>query len=184
MRLLLHICCGPCATATVGFWRGRGAELLGFFYNPNIQPLAEHQRRLCGVRDLAEIVGIEVIEDAAHGLEEWSQVESGPGTSRCAHCMRVRLERAAAETVASGCEAFSTTLSISPWQDHDAIKAEGERAAAAFGVSFVYEDLRRLYPETRRLSRDWGLYRQKYCGCSLSEWQQVLARKPKVPACS
>jgi len=184
MKLLLHICCGPCATATIPFWEARDAELLGFFYNPNIQPEQEYRRRLTGVRDLAEVVGLTVLEDLDRGPEAWSGVAPGPGGSRCAHCIRVRLVRAATEAASQGCDSFSTTLAISPWQDHDAIKAEGARAAAEFGVRFLYEDLRPFFPESRRLSCEWGLYRQKYCGCFVSEWERNQRPKARGRACS
>lgn len=175
MKLLLHICCGPCASATVPAWRRKGAEVLGFFYNPNIHPLLEYRRRLTGARDLAQIAEVPLIEDTAYDPAQWfAEVSRGEG-SRCARCIAQRLERAAAEAVAQGCEAFSTTLSISPWQDHEAIQAGGEHAARLHRVEFVYEDFRSLYLESRRLSREWGLYRQKYCGCLISEWERYRA---------
>jgi epoxyqueuosine reductase len=184
MKLLLHICCGPCATATVAFWQAQAAELVGFFYNPNIQPDQEYRRRLTGVRDLADDTGLNVLEDLDHSLEAWAKVPPGPGGSRCAHCIRIRLVRAAAEAVSQDCDAFSTTLAISPWQDHDAIRSEGARAGAEFGVQFLYQDLRPLFPESRRLSREWGLYRQKYCGCFVSEWERNHRPKARGRACS
>jgi len=169
MTHLLHICCGPCATAVVPFWREREAEVVGFFYNPNIQPDMEFRRRLTGVRDLAEVSGLPVIEDVGGAVENWPPPVDDPSGSRCTDCIRLRLERTAAESIELGCDAFSTTLAISPWQDHAAIAAEGARAAATFGVRFLYEDLRPLYPESRRVSRELGLYRQKYCGCLASK---------------
>lgn len=175
MKLLLHICCGPCATATIPAWRGRGAEVLGFFHNPNVHPLLEYRRRLTGARDLAQMAGIPLIEDDAYDPERWFAQVAGGERSRCALCVSQRLERAAAEAAARACDAFSTTLSISPWQDHEAIRAGGERAGLLHGVDFIYEDLRPLYAESRRLSREWGLYRQKYCGCLVSEWERYRA---------
>src|SRR5665811_40633 len=61
MRTLLHVCCGPCATATVAFWRGEGLSLTGYFYNPNIHPLLEFRRRMTGAEDLAEHANMEII---------------------------------------------------------------------------------------------------------------------------
>jgi predicted adenine nucleotide alpha hydrolase (AANH) superfamily ATPase len=175
MKLLLHICCGPCATATIPAWRQKGAEVTGFFHNPNIHPFLEQRRRLTGVRDVVGIAGVPLLEDAAYDPERWFAQVGGREDSRCALCIAGRLERTAEEAVARGCDAFSTTLSISPWQDHEAIQAGGERAARLHGVHFAYEDLRPLYPETRRLSREWGIYRQKYCGCLVSEWERYRA---------
>jgi len=185
--LLLHICCGPCASASIPAFREAGADVLGFFYNPNIHPLLEFRRRLAGAREVAEITGLELAEDLAYDPEAWfagvsaaageaegadggADVAQGP--SRCARCLAMRLERTAREAALRGCAAFSTTLTISPWQDHDAIRVGGRAAGAAQGVEFVYRDLRPVYAESRRLSREWGLYRQKYCGCLVSEWER------------
>ncbi|HLA80468.1 MAG TPA: epoxyqueuosine reductase QueH [Thermoleophilia bacterium] len=171
-RVLLHICCGPCATAVHGYWCEEGADVVGFFHNPNIHPLMEYRRRLEGVRELAGRVELSLVEDLGYDPEAWfAQVASVAG-SRCASCIGIRLERAAQEAVSQQCEAFSTTLSISPWQDHEAIRAAGTEAAARHDVEFLYRDLRPLYPQSRRLSREWGLYRQKYCGCLVSEWER------------
>lgn len=172
MRVLLHICCGPCASATIPWWKARGEDVLGFFYNPNIHPLLEQRRRLTGAREVSEIQRIDLVEDQAYDPEAWfGEVMGGEG-SRCSRCLGMRLERAALAALREGCEAFSTTLSISPWQDHPAIQEQGRKAAERHGVEFVYADLRDLYRESRRLSREWGIYRQKYCGCLVSEWER------------
>lgn len=179
MKLLLHICCGPCASAAIPWWRTKDAEVVGFFHNPNVHPLLEYRRRLTGARDVAEIMTIPLVEDTSYDPERWFAEVAGDADgrrddadSRCARCIGGRLERAAARAVVEGCEAFSTTLAISPWQDHEAIRAGGARASRIHQVEFAYEDLRPLYPESRRLSREWGVYRQKYCGCLVSEWER------------
>jgi epoxyqueuosine reductase len=169
MRTLLHICCGPCATATIEHWRARGHDLVGFFFNPNIHPLLEFRRRLTGARDLAEGAGLGLREDLAYDPRRWFAEVASAGEARCAACIGSRLERAADEALETGCEGLTTSLAISPWQDHDAIRERGERAAGARGLRFVYEDLRPLYRRSRELARESGLYRQKYCGCLLSE---------------
>jgi hypothetical protein len=143
----------------------------------------EFRRRLTGVRDLAEVSGLQLIEDVSGGVENWPPALDDPSGSRCADCIRLRLEKTAAEALALGCDTFSTTLAISPWQDHAAIAAEGTRAAAVFGVRFLYEDLRPLYPESRRLSRELGLYRQKYCGCLTSKSERERRPDPTGRPC-
>ena len=172
VKLLLHTCCGPCASATIPVWTGRGVEVTGFFFNPNIHPLLEWRRRLTGAQDVAAQTGIEMLEDTSYDPAAWfATVVPGEG-SRCRRCIGQRLMRTAEEAAARGCDAFSTSLSISPWQDHDAIRETGAEAAAAHDVEFLYEDLRPLYGESRRVSREWGIYRQKYCGCLISEWER------------
>jgi predicted adenine nucleotide alpha hydrolase (AANH) superfamily ATPase len=172
MKLLLHICCGPCASATIPWWRAKGAKLVGLFYNPNIHPLLEHRRRLTGAKEVASIAGLELVEDTAYDPVAWFASVAGDEGSRCSRCIGLRLERAAHEAAAQGCEAFSTSLAISPWQDHAAIQAQGLMAGERHGVEFLYADLRSSYGESRRLSREWGIYRQKYCGCLVSEWER------------
>jgi predicted adenine nucleotide alpha hydrolase (AANH) superfamily ATPase len=175
MKMLLHICCGPCASATIPWWRDRGESVIGFFHNPNIHPLLEHRRRLTGAREVSQISRIDLVEDAAYDPEAWfAGVAPMPDEdrSRCSRCIGLRLEHTAREAVAQGCDAFSTSLSISPWQDQAAIQAEGARAGERYGVEFAYADLRPLCKESRRLSREWGIYRQKYCGCLVSEWER------------
>jgi predicted adenine nucleotide alpha hydrolase (AANH) superfamily ATPase len=172
MTTLLHICCGPCATATVGHWRDEGHDLVGFFHNPNIQPLLEFRRRLQGARDLAKAVGLPLQEDLTYDPERWFAEVGSHGAARCRRCIGARLDRAAAAASAGGCAAFTTSLAISPWQDHEAIREEGARVGETHGVTFLYRDLRPLYRDSRRLARERGLYRQQYCGCVLSEWER------------
>lgn len=171
--MLLHICCGPCATATLDHWWGEGMEVTGLFYNPNIQPLLEFRRRLTGARDLAESRSLAVVEDLTYDPAAWfEEIVSSEPAGRCAHCIASRLRATARHARESGFPAFSTTLAISPWQDHDAIRAGGNSAQEEYGVEFVYRDLRSAYPDSRRAAREAGLYRQKYCGCILSEWER------------
>jgi predicted adenine nucleotide alpha hydrolase (AANH) superfamily ATPase len=172
VKLLLHICCGPCASGAIPWWREAVGEVTGYFYNPNIHPLLEYRRRLTGARDVAEITGLPLLVDDLYDPAAWfATVVPGEGL-RCARCIGQRLEATAARARAEGCDAFSTSLSISPWQDHDAIREGGALAGARHGVQFLYEDLRALYPQTKDRSRAWGIYRQKYCGCLLSEWER------------
>jgi predicted adenine nucleotide alpha hydrolase (AANH) superfamily ATPase len=173
MRMLLHVCCGPCATATLDRWSEAGADVAAFFHNPNIHPLMEFRRRLTGARDLAEHRGLTLIEDLSYDPVAWfASVVGKGGEERCARCIGGRLASTADRARDLGLGSFSTTLAISPWQDHEAIRAGGEAAQEASGVEFVYEDLRRLYPDSRRAARELGLYRQKYCGCVISEWER------------
>jgi len=173
VKMLLHICCGPCATATLDHWWGGGIEVTGLFHNPNIQPLLEFRRRLTGVRDLADSRRLAVVEDLTYDPAAWfEEIVGSDVAGRCARCIASRLRVTAREAAASGFATFSTTLAISPWQDHDAIRAGGASAEQEYGVEFLYHDLRPAYPDSRRAAREEGLYRQKYCGCLISEWER------------
>ena len=169
-RMLLHVCCGPCACGTLPVWRRDEVEVVPFFYNPNIHPFMEFKRRLEGMREVAESCGAKLVEDRSYDPRAWFAEVGVDAEQQCRRCIAMRLDRAAREAGVRGCDCFSTSLSISPWQDHEAIEAGGAEAAERHGVPFVYRDLRCEYAESRRLSREAGVYRQKYCGCLVSEW--------------
>lgn len=169
---MLHVCCGPCAAGTLDHHRAAVSEVVGFFYNPNIHPFMEYRRRLTGARDFASARHLVLREDLGYDPESWFETVRGGADERCRCCISLRLRRTAEEASAMGADAFATTLAVSPWQDHEAIEEEGALAASAMGVEFVYEDLRRLYADSRREARERALYRQKYCGCLVSEWER------------
>ncbi len=172
VQMLLHLCCGPCAAGALPFWQDQGVGVVGFFFNPNVHPLLEFRRRLTAAKEAAQHARIPLTVDDYYDPEAWfAATASGNGT-RCQNCISMRLERTAREAALQGCGAFSTSLSISPWQDHQAIKARGQEAGTKHGVRFLYEDLRPYYGASRRDSGRLGLYQQKYCGCLVSEWER------------
>lgn len=170
--MLLHVCCGPCACGTIPLWQRRGFEVTGFFYNPNIHPFLEYRRRLEGARETACRTQTELLIDEHYDPADWFGAVKAEEGSRCERCIGMRLDRAAMQTAEQGLKLFSTSLSISPWQDHAAIRLRGAEAGDRHGVEFVYEDLRPYYRESRTVSREGGIYRQKYCGCLVSEWER------------
>jgi epoxyqueuosine reductase len=145
---------------------------MSLFFNPNIHPLLEWRRRATGVRDVCDLAGVELIEDPSYDPAAWFELVVPGDSARCRRCIGQRLMRTAEEAVARGCSGFSTTLAVSPYQDQEAIRSAGREASTYHDIEFLYEDLRPYYGESRRLSREWGLYRQKYCGCLLSEWER------------
>ena len=179
-RLLLHICCGPCATYPVPRLRELGFEVVGFWYNPNVQPAEEHARREASARAYAGRVGLPL---AAGAYEpERFQVQVRGRTQRperCRECYRLRLEETAREARRQGIGAITTTLLISPYQDQAALREIGEEAAQRHGVRFFFENLRRGWAQRSRLAREYGLYLQQYCGCrfSLEERRQAVAAR-------
>jgi epoxyqueuosine reductase len=167
--LLLHICCGPCATYPVPRLRAEGFAVVGWWYNPNVEPAEEHALRLASTRAYAERV------DLALGVREgeaerYEQAVAGHSErpERCRICYRLRLEETAREAVRQGIEMFSTTLLISPYQDQRALCEIGEETAQRHGRRFYFENLRQGWAERGRLARDYGLYLQQYCGCRFS----------------
>lgn len=171
-EMLLHTCCGPCASAVMPYWVRKGVRLTALFFNPNIHPFQEWRLRAAGAQQVAEKHGVALTVDHSYDPAEWFAMVRDRGEPRCLACLEQRLIRTAQEAAAGGYNSFSTTLAVSPYQDHEAIRQAGRRAAELCAVEFVYADLRPLYAESRRLSREWGVYRQKYCGCLLSEWER------------
>jgi predicted adenine nucleotide alpha hydrolase (AANH) superfamily ATPase len=173
--LLLHTCCGPCSTVVVPALRARGFAPVALFANPNIQPMDELARRREALRQYAASADLELVVQPEPGFEVWRD-ELGAAVDRsaeerCRLCLRLRM-RAAADTAAQrDLGVFATTLTVSPYQRHDLIAAEGRRAARATGVEFLFVDLRDRYHESIEASRRLGLYRQRYCGCVPSMWE-------------
>jgi hypothetical protein len=176
MKILLHICCAPCAVYPVQELRREGMSVTGFFYNHNIHPLQEYRMRLETVRKYAELEELEVIFRDEYRLEEFlANVASAP-EKRCRYCYFSRMEIAAAAAVDLGFEAFSTTLLYSRYQKHDMIREIGERIAGKYGIRFHYDDFRRGWREGITLSKKMELYRQQYCGCIYSEKERYLTQ--------
>ena len=171
--LLVHVCCGPCATYSVDHLRGLGWHVEGYWANPNIHPYSEHERRREALEGYAARIGLPMHWAEAYRLAEFLRAIAGherPG-ERCVRCYRLRLEETAVVAAAGGFRAITTTLLISPYQDQAALRRIGEEVAAAHGVQFFYDNLRRGYADSRRLAREAGLYLQRYCGCLFSEWE-------------
>lgn len=169
MKIMVHTCCAPCGTYVFKRLREEGHRFRALYYNPNIHPDAEHERRRATLESYARDIGLEVAFETYEPQGYWDAIGAErERPSRCERCYRVRLERTAELARDSGCDAFTTTLLISPYQDHDRLVAVGHEVAAAKGIGFHYEDYRTGYRESRNLAREAGLYRQKYCGCAFS----------------
>ena len=177
MKILLHVCCGPCAIYPVNALREAGAEVTAFFYNHNIHPYQEYRRRLETVREYCDRVGLALIVRDEYNLEEFLGAVAGAPAVRCGYCYFSRLEAVAAKGAELGFDAFSSTLLYSRYQKHDDIRLLGEKAAVRHGVAFHYDDYRRGWQEGIRLSKEMGLYRQQYCGCIYSEKERYLGSK-------
>ncbi|MBN1400503.1 MAG: epoxyqueuosine reductase QueH [Anaerolineae bacterium] len=172
-RVLLHICCGPCATYVVARLRELGAEVCGYWYNPNIHPYAEHARRRETLARYAEEINLPVIWETGYEMPAFMRAVVGHECfgERCALCYRIRLERTVLAAAEHGFQRFTTTLLISPYQDQERVKQLGEVLGAEHGVAFYFENFRQGFAAHHRLAREHGLYMQRYCGCVYSEWE-------------
>ncbi len=121
MNLLLHICCGPCAIYPLSQLRSDGIHVQGYFYNPNIHPYREFQKRMAGVQQVAQTGSFDVGYDDNYGLIEYLRKVVFHEQERCSRCYAMRLKAVAQQAKKRGYDAFSTTLLYSKFQDHTAI---------------------------------------------------------------
>ncbi len=176
-KLFLHICCGPCACFPLKWLKENRPEtaLYLWFYNPNIQPKSEHDRRRDTLAYLGNILKLTIDFSAPYEPAKFMaqlKLEDQRPPERCRLCYRLRFEAAAQKAKLLGYEYFSTTLSFSRRQNHELIMEEGQRAAKQAGLNFYYEDFRHGWKEGHELAKAYGLYRQNYCGCVFSEWEK------------
>jgi four helix bundle protein len=174
VRILLHICCANCAIYPFERIQEKGEEVVGYFFNPNIHPYQEYQKRLEALKQYSEKVGLEVIYRDEYLLEEFLRNVSHQVKERCQFCYSFRLEATAREAKGRGFDAFSTTLLQSTHQNHAVIKETGERIAQEVGIPFYYEDFRQGWRRGLEVSKSMGLYRQQYCGCIYSEKERFF----------
>ena len=174
MKILLHICCAPCALMPVETLRREGHEVMGLFYNPNIQPYTENQRRLDTLRSWAQGAGLDLVVLDEYDPEAWLRAVAFREHMRCGLCYHQRLSRAASVAQKGGFDAFCTTLLYSVRQKHEKIMETGRAVGQERGVDFLYRDFRPMWKQGVALSQELGLYRQQYCGCIFSERDRYL----------
>lgn len=180
--ILLHACCAPCSTAFVEKLSSIGEEPYLYFFNPNIHPYMEFNSRLESFRAFMSASGHDGEVDPGYGLTSFiGGMKDMERPGRCRYCYRTRLCSAASRAAAIGLGRFTTTLTISPYQDHGLIIEEGMKAAEENGVEFVYFDLRSEYRRSRHMAREAGYYMQKYCGCVFSEAERFDPSKGGRP---
>jgi epoxyqueuosine reductase len=185
-ELLLHSCCGPCSTAVVERL-AENYKITLFFYNPNITDPEEYRLRLANQARYLQCYNQDRPGSGAVGLIEgeydtacfYSCVkgfEAEPeGGKRCARCISLRLERTAEEAAQRGIRYFGTTLSVSPHKDHALICRTGIKLAEKTDLEFLTDDFKKKagYQRSIELSRQYGLYRQNYCGCEFSKQEKL-----------
>jgi len=168
-KIFLHTCCAPCAEWPVAFMREMGFSVSAFFYNPNIHPIKEYQRRLENVENFARMKKLPLITENAYMEEEWcKETWKESYSSRCDMCYSVRMDQSAHMAKEMGFRFFTTSLLVSPYQDFDAIIKAGHMAAKKEGIHFLPFDFRAGFRKGQEMAREDGLYRQKFCGCIFS----------------
>ena len=171
MKLLLHACCGPCF---LGVWTELSThediETTLYYLNPNIYPESEYEKRYdnlvkASTGKVKQLIKLDYQRDlfSKTVAKEYSAY---PG--RCLECYRLRLENVAEYAVENGYNAFSTTLLVSPYQQHDKLKIIAEDIAKKYQITFYYFDWRPHFRDGQKEARQAELYLQKYCGCEYS----------------
>ncbi|MCI5222986.1 MAG: hypothetical protein D3924_10000 [Candidatus Electrothrix sp. AR4] len=172
MKILLHVCCGPCTVYPLEVLRQQGHEINGYFYNPNIHPYREFKRRVNALVELAEQKDFKVTIDRDYGLKEYLRKVVFHEKMRCSICYDMRLQAAAERAANEGFEAFTTTLLYSKYQNHNLMKKKGEALAKKYDIKFHYHDFREGWQQGIDESIAMNLYRQPYCGCIYSEQER------------
>ena len=181
-RLFLHACCAPCSSYVLEYL-SRFFSVTVFFYNPNISPKEEYEKRVSEIQRLISemefVHPVKLVEGhydpqeffrMAKGLEEVKE-----GGVRCFKCYELRLREAAEIAKAGGYEYFTTTLSISPLKNAAKLNEIGLKLAEEYGVAYLTSDFKKKngYKRSVELSAQYGLYRQDYCGCEFSMRQRL-----------
>ena len=169
MKILLHICCGPCAIFPLKELRTHNQDVTGLFFNPNIHPYQEYERRRQTLKDYAEKVLLDVIWAEGYPIEDFLKHVALRPEDRCAYCLTSRMKAAAEMAKEEKFDAFTSTLLYSRFQKHDVIREAGENLSRKTGIDFFYEDFRSGWNEGVRISKEMNMYRQPYCGCIYSE---------------
>lgn len=175
--LLLHACCAPCSSACLEYLSGH-FDITVFYFNPNISPQSEFEKRLAeeerllselplegGVKLIAGQYDYSRFLDISKGLEDCPE-----GGERCFRCYRLRLEETARLAKERGFDYFCTTLTISPLKNSEKLNEIGYEAAEKYGVAWLPSDFKKKegYKRSIELSHQYNLYRQDFCGCAFS----------------
>lgn len=189
--LLLHSCCAPCSSYVYSYLK-QYFTIFGFYYNPNIAPYQEYAKRFTELEHLVDLLNTQGYEITAI-MEPYKEdefftavkgLEGEPeGGKRCSRCFELRLERTAQEASRRGVDFFGTTLTVSSHKNAQVINEIGERLATKYGVRWLPSDFKKKggYQQSVQLSKEYGLYRQDYCGCIFSK-EEAEERKQKSKA--
>ena len=181
MNTLMHMCCAPCANQPIEVLRRDGIEVAGFWYNPNIHPFTEFRERRNCLRAYAQEIDLKLIERNDYGLRPFVRAVAEDIEHRCIHCYEMRLDETARQAAELGFDSFTSSLFISPYQNHDMMREVAQQAAARYGVEFLYRDFRPYFRDGQTFAREHGFYIQKYCGCVFSEEERYLKKSKIIP---
>lgn len=176
-RLLLHACCAPCESYVLEYL-SQYFDIIVYYYNPNIAPQAEYERRKEEAKrfiDAQPHINKVQFCEADYKSEEFYAAVKGyedckEGKERCFICYRLRLEHTALAAKDKHCDYFASTLSISPHKNAEKLNEIGYSLEKQYNIKYLPSDFKKRngYKRSLELSREYGLYRQDYCGCAFS----------------
>lgn len=180
-RLFLHSCCAPCSSYVLEYLSPY-FEITDFFYNPNISPREEYEKRAKELQKLIEempLVHKPVFQEGVYRPEDFFEMAKGledvpEGGERCFQCYRMRLEEAARLAAEGSYDYFATTLTISPLKNAAKLNEIGEKLEKIYHVKHLPSDFKKRngYKRSTELSAEYQLYRQDYCGCVFSKQER------------
>lgn len=186
--LLLHSCCAPCSSYVLEYLSNYFAITV-FYYNPNIFPESEYTKRILEQKTIITNMKMKhpVHFVAGHyERERFFYMAKGKehmpeGSQRCYDCYQLRLEEAARVASEGEFDYFTTTLSISPMKNAEKLNEIGIELGKQYGVSYLQSDFKKKngYKRSIELSKEYGLYRQDYCGCEYSYRDRQVEKENK-----
>lgn len=189
-RLLLHSCCAPCSSYVLEYL-SQYFEITVYYYNPNIYPPNEYYKRVKEQQDLVDRMKFKnpvSVVNGPYDTDEFYRIakdheKDAEGGERCFRCYELRLREAAKVAAAGRYDYFTTTLSISPLKNADKLNEIGERLAAEYQTNYLPSDFKKRegYKRSTELSKEYGLYRQNYCGCVFSYNERISSEETQVP---
>ena len=183
MKLLMHTCCAPCSVYCIDELRNEDIEPTVYWFNPNIHPYMEYKARRDCLKEYTKSINVNAIFEEDYGLDEFCKNAVKDLSGRCKnYCYPVRLEQTAKYAKEHGYDTFTTTLLVSPYQNHEALVEVAECMAKKYDVNFLYRDFRVGFREGQNKARELGLYMQKYCGCIFSEEMRYYNRNATKPS--
>lgn len=176
--LLLHACCAPCSSYVLEYLSDY-FNISVYFYNPNISPESEYSYRVEELRRLLTEMpcasAVNFIQGEYNTADFYSvakeYADEKEGGERCFKCYRLRLEKTAEYAAKNKFDYFTTSLSISPYKNAAKLNEIGNSLANEYGVKYLFSDFKKKngYKRSIELSKEYGLYRQNYCGCIYSK---------------
>ena len=168
-KTLMHTYCAPCSVSCIKMLRQEGIEPVAYWYNPNIHPYQEYAARRDTLMGYAPSIGMELIVQEEYGLRRFCRAVADHIEDRCQTCYEMRLGQTARYAAEHGYDSFTSTLFVSPYQNHELLRETAERMADLYRVRFLYRDFRPGFRAGQSEARQLGFYMQKYCGCVFSE---------------